>query len=94
MLKQRIMALIITLVSVLIFYLTWREAIIKGSYYLKAAAFTPLGIVAGIFLMIFPQFYGKPESTKEKVVGFAVLLVGMLVGLFNWYLIDPQRFRF
>lgn len=94
MLKQRIVGLFIALVSIAILYWTWHEARHDGVYYLKAAAFAPLGIVGGIFLIFFPQFYGKPETTKEKVVVLAVFFVGILAGLFNWYLIDPQRFNF
>lgn len=94
MLKQRIMAVLITVVSIAIFYWTWREAMQSGTYYLKAAAFAPLGIVGGIFMIFFPQFYGKPETTTEKVVAAAIFIVGVLLGLFNWYLIDPQRFNF
>ncbi len=94
MLKQRIASFFIALVSVVILYWTWHEFNTNGAYYLKAAAFAPLGIVGGIFLIFFPEFYGKPETTKEKVVVFAVCLVGILAGLFNWYLIDPQRFNF
>lgn len=94
MLKQRITALFITLIFVTILYWTWHEALNGGSYYLKAAAFAPLGIIGGIFLMFFPQFYGKPETAREKVVAFAIFIVGMLAGLYNWYLIGPQRFNF
>ena len=94
MLKQRTIAIILALASIFILYQTWAEAGHGGSYSIKAAAFAPLGIVAGIFLLFFPQFGGKPETPRQKVVVLAVFAVGVIVGLFNWYLIDPQVFRF
>ncbi len=94
MLKQRITAVILTLASTAILYQTWFEAERGGGYFLKAAAFAPLGIVAGIFLIFFPKFGGKPETTRAKIVVLSVFAVGVLIGLFNWYLIDPQVFKF
>ncbi len=94
MIKQRISAVIITLISIAILYRTHYDALHSNSYYLKAAAFAPLGIVAGIFLVFFPQFSGKPETTREKAVVLTVFFVGVLFGLYNWYLIDPQVFKF
>lgn len=94
MLKQRITAIILILVSAFIVYQTWSEASRGDGYYLKAAAFAPLGIVGGVFLLFFPQFGGKPETTREKVIVLAVFAVGVIAGLFNWYLIDPQAFGF
>lgn len=94
MLKGRITGIILALVSAFIVYQTWSEAGHGGSYSLKAAALAPLGIVAGIFLLFFPQFAGKPETTRQKIVVLSVFAVGVIVGLFNWYLIDPQVFNF
>lgn len=94
MLKQRLLGIILTLVSAFIVYQTWSEAGRGGSYSLKTAAFAPLGVVGGMFLIFFPQFGGKPETTREKIVVMSVFAVGVIVGLFNWYLIDPQVFGF
>ncbi|MCY7346238.1 MAG: hypothetical protein LH614_08475 [Pyrinomonadaceae bacterium] len=94
MLKQRIAGLFIALVSIGIFCLTWYELRRNGTVYLKAATFAPVGIVGGIFLVFFPQFYGKPETTAAKAVTLAVFVVGLLFGLGNLYLIDPQMFKF
>lgn len=94
LLKQRIYALILTLVSAGVLYSTWYDAQHSGSYYLKAAAFAPVGIIDGIFLMIFPQFGGKPETGRAKVIVLSIFAVGLLAGLYNWYLIDPSNFSF
>ena len=94
LLKQRIIAIILALVSTFILYQTWIEARHGAGYSLKAATFTPLGIVAGIFLVLFPQFGGKPHTTSEKVIVLAVFAVGVVGGVFNRYLIDPRAFKF
>lgn len=94
MLKQRIAAIFITLASIGILCETWFEVRHDGSYFLKAAAFAPVGTVVGIFLIFFPKYYGKPETTREKAVVMSVYVVGLIFGLFNWYLIDPQVFKF
>jgi hypothetical protein len=87
-------AVITTLISTGVLYWTWYDARHNGGYYLKAATFAPVGIVAGIFLIFFPQFSGKPETTGERAVVLAVFGVGLLFGLYNWYLIDPSGFPF
>lgn len=94
MLKGRIIAVILVLASTFIVYQTWSEAGHGGSYSLKAAAFAPVGIVGGIFLFFFPQFGSKPETTREKLIVMTVFAVGVIAGLFNWYLIDPSIFTF
>ena len=94
MLKQRSLGVILTLTSAFILYQTWSEGGNGGSYSLKAAAFAPLGVVGGNFLIFFPQFGGKPETTRDKIVVMSVFAVGVVVGLFNWYLIDPSILKF
>ena len=66
----------------------------EGVYSLKMAAFAPLGVVGGLFLLLFPSFGGKPTTSKQKVVVFVVFVIGMLVGLVNWFLMDPGFFGF
>lgn len=94
MIKQRFFGLLIALISTGVLYWTWHDAQSSGGYYVKAATFAPVGIVMGVFLIFFPQFGGKPETTREKVVTLSVFGIGLAVGLFNWYLIDPERFSF
>jgi heme A synthase len=93
-LKQRIFAVIIILVFAVILYLTWNDARYNGGYYLKMAIFAPVGIVSGGFLLFFPQFSGKPETSRAKIITLTVLGIGILLGLYNWYLIDPRGFPF
>jgi hypothetical protein len=58
------------------------------------AAFSPLVGVGGVFLLFFPSMFGKPNTTKEKVIVFVVFAIGIVAGLVNWYLMDPGFFGF
>jgi hypothetical protein len=55
-------------------------------------AFAPLIFVGGVFLFLFPDKGGKPQTTKDKVIVFAVFGFGLVAGLINWYLLDPGFF--
>ena len=61
---------------------------------MKMAAFSSLGVVCGIFLMLFPNMGGKPDTTKQKVIVLVVFVIGLLAGLVNWFLMDPGFFGF
>jgi hypothetical protein len=90
--KARIFALVLILVSVGLIYYNWRQLLEEGRYSLKLAAFGPVGIIGGLYLLLFPSMGGKPTTTKEKVIGLAVFGVGVVLGLVNWYLMDPGFF--
>jgi hypothetical protein len=92
--KQRLLAVLLILGSVAMIYYGWYTLRVEGVYYLKMAAFAPLLGVGGIFLLFFPSLGGKPNTTKEKVIVFAVFAIGMLAGLLNWFLMDPGFFGF
>ena len=92
--KQRIFAVLLILGSIAMIYYGWYRLENEGVYSLKMAAFSPLIGVGGIFLLFFPTMFGKPETTKEKVIVFAVFAVGIVAGLINWYLMDPAFFSF
>jgi hypothetical protein len=92
--KQRIFAVLLILGSVAMIYYGWRQLWNEGVYSLKIAAFAPLIGVGGIFLLFFPSMFGKPQTTKEKLIVFAVFAVGIVAGLINWYLMDPGFFGF
>ena len=90
--KQRIFAVVLILGCAAMIYYGWYRLEQEGVYSLKMAAFAPLGVVGGIFLLIFPTMGGKPNTTKEKVIVLAVFAVGVVAGLINWFLMDPGFF--
>lgn len=91
-LKARLLAVTLILVSVGLIYYNWQQLTDEGSYSLKLAAFGPVGVVGGLFLLLFPSKGGKPETTKDKLIALLVLGIGLGAGLYNWYLMDPGFF--
>ena len=92
--KQRILAVLLILGSIGMIYYGWYSLRAEGVYYLKMAAFSPLLGVGGFFLLLFPSMGGKPNTTKERVIVFAVFAIGIVAGLINWFLMDPGFFGF
>ena len=93
-LKLRLFALVLIVVCAGMIYYGWYLLRTEGVYYMKMAAFAPLGVVGGIFLLLFPTMSGKPNSTQQKVIVFAVFAIGLVAGLVNWFLMDPGFFGF
>ena len=91
-LKARIFALVIILVFAGLTYYNWRQLMGEGTYSMKLAAFGPVGIIGGIFILLFPAMGGKPTTTKQKIIALLVFGIGMVAGLINWYLMDPGFF--
>ena len=91
-LKTRLLALAIIAVFAGLIYVNWHELRTEGQYSLKLAAFGPVGVVGGLFLLLFPGKGGRPETARDKVVALLVFGVGLAAGLYNWYLMDPGFF--
>lgn len=91
-LRARLLAIVIIVVFVGLMYVNWRELITSGTYSTKMATMGPVGLVGGLFLLLFPSKAGKPTTTKDKVVVLLVFAVGLIAGLINWYLMDPGFF--
>jgi CDP-diglyceride synthetase len=90
--KTRIFALALILVCIGLVYYNWHQLLSEGRYSMKLAAFGPVGIIGGVYLLLFPSMGGKPTTAKEKIIALAVFLVGLVAGLINWYLMDPGFF--
>jgi hypothetical protein len=90
--KQRLLAVVLILFSAAMIYYGWYRLRAEGVYSLKMAAFAPLGVVGGFFLLIFPSLGGKPTTTKQKIIVTVVFVIGLAAGLANWYLMDPGFF--
>jgi NhaP-type Na+/H+ or K+/H+ antiporter len=91
-LKMRLLGVVIILVFAGLTYYNWQQLIDEGRYSSKLAAFGPVGVVGGLFVLLFPGKGGKPETTRDKVIVLLVFGVGLAAGLLNWYLMDPGFF--
>ena len=91
-LKARLLALAIIVVFAGLIYFNWHELNTEGRYSTKLAAFGPVGVVGGVFLLLFPAKGGRPETARDKVVALLVFGAGLAAGLYNWYLMDPGFF--
>jgi hypothetical protein len=92
LLKARLLGVVIIVIFGGMIYYNWHQLISDGSYSMKLAAFGPVGVVGGLFLLLFPRKGGKPETAKDKVIALLVLGVGLVAGLYNWYLMDSGFF--
>lgn len=90
--KTRLLGIILIVSFAALTYFAWHELLSTGRYSLKLAAFAPLGIVGGFFVLIFPTKAGKPQSMGDKLLVMAVFAIGIVAGLVNWYLMDPGFF--
>jgi hypothetical protein len=92
-LKARLFAIVLIAVFVGLTYLGWHQLTTEGHYSLKLAAFAPVGIVGGFFILLFPSKAGKPVTTGDKIMVLIVFAIGLVAGLCNWYLMDPGFFH-
>lgn len=90
--KARLLAIVIIVIFVGMIYYNWHQLGSEGSYSMKLAAFGPVGVVGGLFLLLFPSKGGKPETVRDKIIALLVFGVGLVAGLYNWYLMDPGFF--
>lgn len=91
-LKSRLLAIAIIVGCAGLIYYNWQQLTVEGRYSMKLAAFAPVGVVGGLFLLLFPAKGGKPETAKDKVIALLVFGIGLVAGLYNWYLMDPGFF--
>lgn len=91
-LKARLLGVLIILIFSGLTYYNWQQLLSTGNYSLKMAAFGPVGVIGGLFLLVFPSKADKPTTTSDKVIVLLVFAVGLLAGLVNWYLMDPGFF--
>ena len=92
-LKSRLLGVLLVALFAGLTYHNWSQLHAEGQYSLKMAAFGPVGVVGGLFLLLFPARAGRPETTRDKIIVLLVFGVGVLAGLLNWYLMDPGFFR-
>lgn len=90
--KQRIFAVVLILGFAGLTYYNWHQLWQEKEYSQKLAAFGPVGVVGGLFLLLFPTMIGKPNTTQERVIVLVVFVIGLAAGLINWFLMDPGFF--
>jgi hypothetical protein len=90
--KARLLAVFIIIVFAGLTYIGWHQLTTEGKYPMKIAAFGPVGIVGGLFLLAFPTRAGKPKTAADKILVMVVFIAGLAAGLLNWYLMDPGFF--
>jgi NhaP-type Na+/H+ or K+/H+ antiporter len=91
-LKARLLGVILIVAFAGMIYYNWHQLGSEGSYSMKLASFGPVGVVGGLFVLLFPGRSGKPETTRDKIIVLLVFGVGLAAGLVNWYLMDPGFF--
>ncbi|HEU4835520.1 MAG TPA: hypothetical protein VFS90_13920 [Pyrinomonadaceae bacterium] len=94
MLKTRLFGVALIIIFAGMIYYGWYHLRETGEYYIKMAAFSPLGVIGGIFLMLFPGMGGRPDTTKQRIIVLVVFAIGIVAGLVNWFLMDPAFFGF
>ena len=92
--KTRLFGLALIIIFAGMIYYGWYHLRESGEYYIKMAAFSPLGVVGGIFLMLFPGMGGRPDTSRQKIIVLVVFAIGIVAGLVNWFLMDPGFFGF
>ncbi|HKS29033.1 MAG TPA: hypothetical protein VJS44_14495 [Pyrinomonadaceae bacterium] len=93
-LKARLLGLVIIAIFAGLLYYDWHMLRQEGQYYMKLAVLAPLGIIGGIFVLLFPTKAGPPQTGSDKLVVFLVFLLGAAAGALNLYLMDPGFFSF
>ncbi len=90
--KIRAFALLLILACGGLTYYNWYQLQHEGGYSLKLAAFGPVVVIGGLFMLFFPAQVGTPTTTQEKIVAMAVFGIGLVAGLINVYLMEPGLF--
>lgn len=65
-LKMRFFALVLILVSAGLIYYNWHQLLQEHPYSMKLAAFAPLCMIGGLYLLIFPSKGGKAHNCEGK----------------------------
>ena len=92
--KMRLLGLVIIAVFAGLLYYDWQMLLEERRYYPKLAVFAPLGVIGGLFVLLFPSRAGKPETGLDKLIAFLVFIIGIAAGFINLYLMDPEFFSF
>lgn len=75
-------------------YYNWQQLLSKHTYSFRIAGLAPVGVVLGLYIMLFPTKIGRPETALDKFTAIFLVVIGAAAGAYNWYLMDPEQFSF
>ncbi len=90
--KMRLVGLFLILLFAGLLYYNWYMLMEERKYYMKLAWLSPVGIVGGLFILLFPTKAGPPQNTQDRLIALLVFILGMAAGAINVYLMDPGFF--
>jgi len=90
--RVRLFALVLICIGAGLVCVNWYQLNTENKYSFKIAAFAPLCVVGGLFLVFFPTKVGKPVTMLDKILAIVVFGIGLFAGLVNWFLMDPGFF--
>lgn len=64
-LKARLLGIVLILVCAGLIYVNWQQLANESTYSMKLASFGPVGVMGGVFLLLFPGMGGKPETARD-----------------------------
>ncbi len=88
----RLFALLGAAASAGITYYNWIQLHAEGKYSMRTAVLAPAFVVMGLFVFVFPKYFGKAETTAEKIIVMLIFVLGLAAGGYNLYLMDPGMF--
>ena len=91
-LPMRLLGFVIILVSAGITYYNWQKILNDGMYSINMAIFGPVGVIGGLFVLLFPSKGGRPTTGRDQFLVLFVFGIGVVAGLYNWYMMDPGYF--
>lgn len=91
-LPMRLFGLVLALASAGITYYNWQRVLSEGMYSRNMAIFGPVGVIGGLFIMLFPTKGGRPSTTRDQILVLFVFGIGVAAGLYNLYMMDPGFF--
>ena len=97
--KNRLLGMLVFLFFAATLYYNWHTLLADGTYYPKLSGISPLGMLAGLFMIVAPSLPdaqpvtpGTPAAARRAVVGVVVffggLLFGIALGFVNLYLMS------
>ena len=92
-LKTRFLGLFLFLLFVGAIVYDWRLLINEGYFYPKLAGIAPFGALGSLVMIIQPALAGRPNPADKtsKVIGIIVVLIGLILGGINFYLMHTYQ---